>query len=159
MLKKNNLEAKKKIILFGILLLILLFLASYFLQLAYSKYEVNAKINANISKALYILDDEKLSFNIEPDGIIPSNEPYTYRFSISNYKDNKESDVDISYQLKILTTTNLPLNIKMYRNEYNEDATNLITTTNTIQDEYNTWYKEYKIDNNFIMKDKQTFIH
>ena len=43
-----------------------------------TKYEVRAKINANIAKALYIFTDEKLSFNLEPTSIVPSDNPYVY---------------------------------------------------------------------------------
>ena len=66
----NYTEEKKKFLLFALLLLALLFLSFYLLRAAYARYQVDAKINADIDKALYIIDEEKLSFNIEASGII-----------------------------------------------------------------------------------------
>lgn len=141
----NFFEEKKRLLLFGLLLICTLFLAFNLLQYAYSRYEIRAKVNANIDKALYIFEDNKTIFNIEPTGIIPRNEPYTYRFSVSNYNANKHSDVDISYQVKVRTTTNLPINISMYCNELPETAgaTNLFQGSTTTQDEDGAWYREY----------------
>ena len=43
------------------------------------------KLNANIERALYIFNQEKMDFNIDFNQIIPSDEPYVYKFSISNF--------------------------------------------------------------------------
>ena len=53
---RNNkyFNERRKILLFGILLLLVLFLASYLFKIAYARYETSTKINANIQKALYI---------------------------------------------------------------------------------------------------------
>ena len=120
-------EEKRKFLLFMFILFFFLFLSFYLFKIAYARYEVHSKINANISKALYILDTGEQSFNLEPDGIVPSNKPYVYKFSISNFNETKETDVDIYYDLKIITTTNLPITIKLYRNEVydNTNSTNL----------------------------------
>ena len=103
-------------------------------------------INSNIDKALYIFEDEKLSFNLEPEGIIPSNDPYVYKFSVSNFNTTKESDVDISYTIQVRTTTNLPITISMYRNELHTavGATNIFNGgAQTRQDTDSAWYRLY----------------
>ena len=55
-------EEKRRFLLFVFLLFSLLFLAGYLFQVAYARYEVNTKLNANIKKALYILGTDNLSF-------------------------------------------------------------------------------------------------
>ena len=147
------LEEKKRFLLFVFLLFFLLFFAFYLLRVAYARYELRAKINANIDKALYIFEDEKIDFNLEPEGIIPSDEDYVYRFSVSNYNTNKHSDVDISYQVKVRTTTNLPITIAMYRNELPEDsgAANLFQSSVLQQDEDDAWYRMYQSVDEFEM--------
>lgn len=147
------LEEKKRFLLFVFVLLFILFLAFYLLRVAYARYEVRAKINANIDKALYIFEDDKLDFNLEPEGIIPSDEPYVYRFSVSNYNTSKHSDVDISYQVKVRTTTNLPITVSMYRNELPDaaGAVNIFQSSVLEQDEDDAWYRLYSPSSEFEM--------
>ncbi len=147
------LEEKKRFLLFVFVLLFILFLAFYLLRVAYARYEVRAKINANIDKALYIFEDDKLDFNLEPEGIIPSDEPYVYRFSVSNYNTSKHSDVDISYQVKVRTTTNLPITVSMYRNELPDaaGAANIFQSSVLEQDEDDAWYRLYSPSSEFEM--------
>ena len=85
---------------------------------AYGSYITTAKLRADIDKAIYIFEEEKLSFNIDENKIIPSNDPYTYVFSVQNYNTSQTSDVDLTYNINIRSTTNLPLEIKLYRNDY-----------------------------------------
>jgi hypothetical protein len=166
MFKFNNIkysEEKLRLFLFVGGLFLILFLASYLLRIAYARYEVKAKINANIDKALYIFEDEKLDFNLESSGILPSNEPYVYKFSVSNYNASKSSDIDISYTVDVKTTTNLPITIKLYRNELYTDssATNLFTGSSNYRDSDDSWYKLYKTNEDYTMlyKDKVTDIY
>ena len=137
---------KFKFLLFSFLLFLILFLAYFLLRVVYSRYEVGAKLNANIMKAIYIIDAENISFNLEPQGIIPRNDPYTYRFSVSNFKGTKRSDMDIEYKVKVRTTTNLPILVSMYRNQLPTDtgATNILGGAVNEQDEDDAWYKLYE---------------
>ena len=145
----NYTEEKKKFLLFALLLLALLFLSFYLLRAAYARYQVNAKINADIDRALYILGEEKLNFNIEADGIVPSNTPYTYRFSISNFNENNTSDVDINYSINIRTTTNLPITLSLYRNQLPNNGTNIFGSPITKQDEDGAWYRIYNTNSTY----------
>lgn len=142
-------EEKKKFLLFALLLLILLFLSFYLLRTAYARYQIDAKINADIDKALYIMDEEKLNFNIETSGIVPSNSPYIYKFSLSNYNQTNASDVDINYTISIRTTTNLPITLELYRNELPENGTNVFGSPLTKQDEDGAWYRVYNTSNSY----------
>ena len=123
-------EEKRRFLLFVFLLFLILFLAGYLFQVAYARYEVNTKLNSNIKKALYILGTDNLSFNLEPDGIVPSDNPYVYKFSVSNFNEKNDTDVDIYYNVSVKTTTNLPINIKLYRNENYDD--NILKKTELI---------------------------
>lgn len=152
---KNSPYSAEKIrfLLFALLLFMVFFLARYLLGMAFARYEVRTKINANISKALYIFEDEKLSFNLEPDGIVPSNDPYVYKFSVSNFNASHDSDVDLEYTISMKTTTNLPITIKMYRNELHTaaGATNIFGGAQTKRDSDNTWYRVYTTNQQYTM--------
>ena len=140
----NYVEEKKKFLLFAFLLIALLFLSFFLLRAAYARYQVDAKINADIDRALYIIGEEKMSFNIETDGIVPSSTPYTYRFSVSNFNQNNMSDVDINYSINIRTTTNLPITLELYRNQLPENGTNIFNSPITKRDADGAWYRVYK---------------
>ena len=138
-LKKENIsyfEEKKRFLIVILVMFILIVVAIKLLQIAYASYESQAKLNANIDKALYILKTGGMNFNIDLDKIEPSSKPYIYKFSISNFDGNRHSDVDIEYQMNITTTTNLPLTYELYRNENydDENATNLFENMKTKQD-------------------------
>ena len=143
---RNNkyFNERRKILLFGILLLLVLFLASYLFKIAYARYETSTKINANIQKAL-------------------KSSPYVYKFSVSNFNDEHETDVDISYDLSIRTTTNLPITIKLYRNELYDSsgATNLFSGSTSLQDSDGAWYRLYKCPDSYEMyyKNKTTDVY
>lgn len=145
---------KVRFLLFAFLLFVVFFLARYLLGMAYARYEVRAKINANIEKALYIFEDEKIQFNLEPEGIIPSDSDYVYKFSVANFNASKRSDVDLEYTLKVRTTTNLPIHIRMYRNESHDaaGATNLFEEGAKIEkDEDGAWYRLYEAKGTYEM--------
>ena len=154
---------KARFLVFVVGLFFILFLATYLLRAAYARYEVRAKLNANIDKALYIFEDEKINFNLEPLGIVPRDDPYTYKFSISNFNTSKQSDVDILYTLRVRTTTNLPINIKLYRNELFDDpgAVNLFSGADTKQDADGAWYRIYDVNDEyqFLYENKSTDVY
>ena len=147
----SYLDEKRRFLVFVLGLFLILFLAVYLFRIAYARYEINAKINANIDKALYIFESDRISFNLDPTGIIPSDDDYTYRFSVSNFNTSKQSDVDLSYKVKVRTTTNLPIGVKLYRNELPtaSGATNLFNGVVTAQDEDDAWYRIYESNQEF----------
>ncbi len=143
--KKENIayfEEKKRFLIVIIIMFLIIFLAIKLFQIAYASYESEAKLNANIEKAIYILKEGGMEFNIDLDKIEPSPDPYIYKFSVSNFNGNKHSDVDIEYTITLTTTTNLPLTYELYRNENYDDvkATNLFKDMTIIQDIDGAWY-------------------
>ena len=164
--KLNNIkfyEEKKRFLLFSVMLLLALFLAYYLFKGAYASYKSSAKLVTNIDKALYLIDTDKMSFNIDPEQIVPSLEPYTYKFSVSNFNSSTQGEVSLLYTVKVITTTNLPISIQLYRNENYDDsqATPLLTGARTVQDEDGSWYNIYDTNNSYTMdyKDKITDIY
>lgn len=146
-------KEKGRFLLFVFFLIFILFVAYYLFQMAYARYEMNARLVANIDKALYIFDTDEVRFNLDPDGIVPSNDPYVYRFSVANFNETQNSDVDISYHVTIRTTTNLPITIQLYRNQLPTDsgAINLFNGVQNVQDEDGAWYHIYDVRDDYEM--------
>ena len=144
---------KRRFLLFALLLFITLFASYSLFKYAYARYETSTRLVADIDKALYIFNSDTVTFNLDPNGIIPRNDPYTYRFSVANFTESKMSDVDLSYTVRVRTTTNLPLTIQLYRNELPTDsgAINLLSGCTNVQDEDGAWYHVYDVHDDYMM--------
>ena len=111
----------------------------------YAKFASEVKLKSNIDKAIYLINSTKLTFDIDPDRIVPSDKPYQYKFSVSNF-----------------STTNLPINIKLIRNEnYSSSSTNIFNNPVVRKDLGDVFYKEYKTKNkySFLYSAKNTDIY
>ena len=142
---------KKRLVIFGLLMLLTLISSFYLLKQAYSSYQSNVKLNSNIDKAIYLLDTNTMNFNLDSDGIIPSDSPYVYKFSVSNFNDSDHSDVDLIYDIVLTTTTNLPITYELYRNENYDDeaATNILTVSKISKDIDGAWYNVFTPSSSF----------
>lgn len=157
--KFNNIkykEQKLRLIGFGCTLLFVLFLSGFLFSISLASYQSQTRLRANIDKALYVLNREKMSFNIDSSKIIPSDDPYTYKFSVSNYTEDKESDFNIVYNLKIKTTTNLPLTLELYKNT--DLNNNILSNAEIKQDVDGSYYKVYSVSDAVLMEYKDKVI-
>ena len=156
------LKSRKRFLIYSFLVLILMFLSMYVLRV-FGSYQSDAYLNAEVVKAVLLLEEEKLDFSIAPDGLVPSEKPYVYYFSIANYNNSKKSNVDLEYSLSMRTTTNIPLEYQLYRNEdYDEESSvNLLENFSEVQDEDGSWYKVFDLDKkyNFSYKTKNKDIY
>ena len=143
MFKKKNIVLISKFNLF----LIALFLTLFIFPLTYSKYQSTATGNINSNIAFYLFKTSYQVERIKLADLEPSNTPHIYTFTIGNQSNNKVSDVDIEYILKIITTTNLHLRYQLYENEDYQlnTSTNLINTNNTdiSKDEDGTYFQTF----------------
>ena len=129
MFSKKNILLISKINLFLVAFFITLVLFPFTL----SKYETNTTGNVNSNIAFYLFKADYQVQRIKLADLKPSSEAHVYTFSVSNQNNNKVSDVDIEYTLRIVTTTNLPLRYQLYENEnyQSNNATNLINANNS----------------------------
>lgn len=149
------LRTKKKVIplLIIVMILIIIYSSLIILSKTYASYELNGEISVSNEKALYIFKEGKLSFNIDLEKIIPSVDPYEYTFTLSNYDSSKRSDVDIEYNITVITTTNLPLNYELIY-----DGNNILDEPIYSVDEDESWYKVMNtlLSDTFLYSQNQT---
>lgn len=109
----------------------------------------------------YDKDDNLVSDSVDINlGVIKPGDTKYYKFDVYNYLedavsgDTFSSETSISYELKIITTTNLPLTYKLYLNQtpFSSSSSDLIGGTNPssndelITDGFGTFYKVFPID-------------
>lgn len=100
------------------------------MEITYSKYSSSANGDAVANIAFFIVDVGTYENTISLNNLEPSNNDYIYKFTVNNFKNNKRTNVKLDYNLEFLTTTNLPLTYKIYK----EGTNNIITSNEIIQD-------------------------
>lgn len=151
--KITHLEYRVRFLLVSLILLLLLFFAISLIGTTNASYKTSTNLAIKPDFAAFIFQEEMFEFNMETTGIKPRDESYVYSFTVANYNSTKECDIDLTYTINISTTTNLPLEYKLYKDEdYTlSSSTNLLTNKKIIQDEDKSWYNEYTIDNSYEM--------
>ena len=98
----------------SVLIVLLLIMISRF-EFTKAKYETDTDIALSPTFAFFIVDVSTQNHQMKLDNIVPSTTPYTYAFQVSNFKDNKKANVDLKYSIEVVASTNLPLNIKLFK--------------------------------------------
>ena len=112
----------------------------------YTRYESNVDLNANANVAFFVVDQGTYENTISLTGLEPRVAPFYYTFYVANYDldTNKRTKVDMNYNIKFETTTNLPLTYEIIRNQsFNGSYTNIIDSSTVRQDEYDVFYKVF----------------
>lgn len=124
---------KKRMLLFNRLTILVVFILIILLtiKISFSSYETASNSNVVSDIAFYLLDVNKQSEEIKIGDISPDGKDYIYNITVQNYKDDIISEVDLEYNLDLITTTNIPLN---YEIKLKNDSTNIITTKEIFQD-------------------------
>ncbi len=112
---------------------------------AYSRYESDADVSANAQVAFFLINQGTYEGSISITGLEPSSEPKYYTFYVKNFDEDGRSNVDLDYSITFETTTNLPLQYEIIRNEtYEDDYTSIISSSTIRQDENDVYYKVFE---------------
>lgn len=157
--ERKAIKVKRRIKLLVALTILLILYKIIFSS--YSLYESEASSNAEIDVAFYVVDDNYETKTITLDDMLPGDTQYC-KFSIANfYKDgnNKEivSETDMKCDLKIRTTTNLPLKYELYIDQDINQGKTVLDTEQLEKghwDEYDTIFK-YLVNKNGTDEEKE----
>lgn len=154
--EQYDLELKKykiRFILFLLLVSMLLFFLLFMIKKTVSSYISEVDIQPEIQNAVYIFKEGTFQFHLDLDQIVPREEPYVYTFTVANYQDSQRSDVDIEYEISMLSTTNLPLRYEVYRNQSYDDAhaSSIITKDELVRDVDQSWYQSMKLGDKYSL--------
>lgn len=127
-----------------------------------SKYTSNSSSDVKTDVAFYIVKTDYKTEEILLDEIVPREEPYVYTFEVSNNDGKNRTETNLSYDLSIRTTTNLPLEYELYLNEDYKDsgASTIFTSDNTEQDSDSTYFRNFKTDTkyfSYLYDEKNTY--
>ena len=124
-----------------------------------ARYETDTQVRIEPDLAFFIANVESQTGQIKLDGMLPSSTPYLYKFNVSNFKEEKKANVDLKYSIEIITTTNMPLNYRVYKG--NDLSTNHVSREYFDSDENNVFYHHLIIDDisTFTYNTKQTDVY
>ena len=154
-IEKFNKKELKRYFIFSLIVMLLIIAITTF-DFTQARYETDTEIRLEPDLAFFIANVESQSGQIKLDGMLPSTTPYLYVFNVSNYKDNKKANVDLKYSIEIITTTNMPLNYKVYKGS---DLTNNKVSSEYFDNDENNMYYHHLIINDistFTYNTKQT---
>lgn len=140
---KINMNDFKRYSFFSILFVIALILFGS-MKFTQARYENNTEIQVTPTLAFFIVDVESQTGQIKLDSMIPRDEPYLYAFNVSNFNDERRANVDLTYSIEIITTTNLPLNFKIFKGT--NMSLNTIDSDTTTTDENGVYYRHLVIN-------------
>ena len=142
-LKKFDKKDLKKYLVFSILFMTTIILLSR-ANITESRYETNTRVRVTPTLAFFVVGVESQTGEIKLESMIPRTEPYLYSFDVSNFGDNKKANVDLTYSIEIITTTNMPLNYRIYKG--NDLTQNEIDSDTFTTDSNGMYYRHLKIN-------------
>lgn len=156
----NNFNKKtlKRSLLFSLIVMLLIITIAAF-DLTQARYETATEVRIEPDLAFFIVDVESQTGQIKLESMLPSTTPYLYTFNVSNFKDTKKANVDLKYSIEIITTTNMPLNYKVYKGT--DMTNNKVTNDYFTTDDNGMYYRHLEIDDisYFNYNQKQTDVY
>lgn len=139
---------KKRFVRVSVIIVLLLFLVVFVntLDITNSRYESIASSAANAKVAFFIVDSGTYEESIYLSDLTPSNELYTYQFTVSNFNSSRRANVNMRYSINFKTTTNLPLTYMIVEGDYTSTSTNIISNESYILDKDGMYYKLMETD-------------
>ena len=133
---------------FIILAVCIIVLCSIALTNTIARYRSEALASKDIEIAMYVFKEDHQTMIFKLDQMVPRDEPYQHTFSVTNSdSNNKIAQTSIDYDITIKTTTNLPLQYVLYKNQTPTSAnpTNILPSAGTVHaDTDGTYFKNFK---------------
>lgn len=145
MIDKKKFNLSIRITLIIVFILVLLFLV----QKVFSSFQTDSEGRVISDIAFYTLETDVQSKNLKMFEIVPDGNDYVYNIDVYNYKDDLVSETDLEYDFTLVTTTNLPIDYKIY---YGDSLDNIITSKEIFQDEDGMYFYKFKTS-------KKNFVH
>ena len=123
--------------------IILAIVAVSLIRNSVAKYRSTARSSADVDLAFYMFQATDISQDLKLASILPRVAPYEYTFSVANNDGTDRTETAISYTIEFKTTTNLPLNFKVYNSQ--DMTTDLVESSETIADDDGTYFKYIKV--------------
>ena len=130
-----------------LLLIAIIIVAIILIRKTLARYETTATSEKDVDVAFWIIDNSFKSDRLLLKDIYPSDTSFDYTFTVSNFEASpdgnikKRAETDLTYELVLTTTTNLPLEYQIERN-----GQNCIKSQEIVTDDDGTFYKKITLE-------------
>lgn len=133
---------KEKFSLFRNIIFCLLgiFLSFFFIKNVFPFFHSDASGVIANKIAFYVVDPKPQTEEIKIGELKPDGQSFNYDIDVSNFKDNRVSEVDMNYTMEIVTTTNIPVTYSLHKNH---DSENVIGTKEIIRDDDDMYFFKF----------------
>lgn len=153
-MEKNKKISYRNLIILIVAIILLIIIG---IAVTMARYKSTGTTGANAEVAFFVVKEGFQTGNIVLDNLYPREEAFEYEFTISNTDGTNVAETSIDYNIELRFTTNLPLEIEIYKN--NSKLTNASDIENNIVlDESGQCYiRKIKINNgSFIFNENKT---
>lgn len=143
-------KLKKSLIIISLIIIIIF--ATIQIRNTLARYETTTTAQGDVDVAFWVVDNSFKSQRLVIDDIYPTNTPYEYTFTVSNFDpknpetdtDDKIAETDMEYEIVLTTTTNLPLSYEIGVAQNGVTNTTLQAQQELVTDEDGTIYRKIK---------------
>ena len=133
-----------RLYLFFSILVVVTLISIRTLNFTQARYESSVVSNVSPTLAFFVVGVESTSGQIKLAGMVPRTEPYLYSFEVSNFSGTERANVDLTYSIEIITTTNMPLNFRIYKGD--NTTNNEVDSDTTTTDANGVYYRHLVIN-------------
>ena len=130
-----NIHDFKRYVFLSVLLIVTLIVLGS-VKLTQARYENETVIRVKPTLAFFLVDVQNQTGQIKLEGMVPRDEPYLFSFDVSNFKNTEHANVDLTYTIEIITTTNMPLNFRIFKGNMQSNEIDSDTTTTNVDGVY-----------------------
>ena len=122
-------------------LIIIIIFAAIQIRQTLARYETVTTTKGEVDVAFWVVDNSFKSQRLLIDDIYPRTTPFEYTFTVSNFDVTKSAETDLTYEIVITTTTNLPLSY-----EITKEGETCTKKEELYTDTDNTVYRKIKLE-------------
>ena len=162
-MKKNKKISYRNLIILIVAIILLIIIG---ITITMARYKSTGSSSVMAEVAFFVVEEGFQEGNIMLEGLYPREDPFEYEFTIANTDGTITAETSIDYTIDMVITTNLPLDIKMFRKTSNggnyselndEDIIENKIEVREVGDTWTTYVRKIKIkDGNFKFNRAQT---
>ena len=159
-MEKNKKISYRNLIILIVAIILLIIIG---ITITMARYKSNGQIETSAEIAFFVVEEGFQAGNIMLEDLYPREEPYEYEFTVANTDGTITSETSIDYTIDMTITTNLPLEIKIYRKTTNDNTYRELNNIDIIENQIQldqtgqTYVRKIKIkDGSFIFNQSRT---
>ncbi|MBQ8043104.1 MAG: hypothetical protein IJ272_03010 [Clostridia bacterium] len=159
-MEKNNKLSKRNLIILIVAIILLIIIG---ISITMARYRSTGGTTAIAEIAFFVVEEGFQAGNIMLEDLYPREDPFEYEFTVANTDGTITAETSIDYTIEMIITTNLPLDISIYRKTSSGGSYSKLTDVDTIENSIQldatgqTYIRKIKIkDGSFTFNQEQT---